>query len=254
MSDIIDARGLAKAFGGNTVLDGVDLSASAGEAIAVVGANGAGKTTLMKILVGLLEADAGSVKLMGDDLVELTRRQIARRVAVVPQGSPQVFGFELLEFVLMGCYARSESFLPTGAQVEQAQAALEELGLARLAARPVSALSGGEMQRALMARAIVADVPLWFLDEPTASLDMSHQIALLEKVRRHVDKGGTVLAILHDLALVHRFFDVVVVLFDGQILAHGPPDEVLEPALVSNLYGLPMQRGEVDGKIVWIAK
>lgn len=254
MSDLLTVTNLHISFDQNHVLSGVDLELGRGEAVALIGANGAGKTTLLKAITRLLRPTAGTVKLNGDDLENLSRRQIARCLAVVPQSSPQVFGYDVLEFVLMGYYAGHSGFLPTEEQIDGAKQALEQLGILDLSHRPVAQISGGELQRALMARAMVAELPLWLLDEPTASLDMCHQIALLEQVRAHVDRGGSALAILHDLALVHRFFDRVAVLLDGQIDAAGSPDQVLTPSRISNVFGVPMQRGEIDGKIVWVAR
>lgn len=252
--EVLRADSVAMAFGDQQVLAGVDLKADEGQALALIGANGSGKTTLMKILAGLLSPDSGEITLLGHRLKALSRREIARRVAVVPQSSPPVFAFTLLEFVLMGYHARSAHFVPSKAQVEGARQALESLGLKELGNRSVARLSGGELQRALMARAIVASAPLWLLDEPTASLDMRHQISLLTQMRHHVETGGTALAALHDLALVHRFFDTVAVLYDAQIEVFGPPDEVLTPPIVSTIYGVEMQRGRVGDNIVWVAK
>ena len=252
MGGLLRAEKVKMVFGDREVLSGLDLELDEAEAVAVVGANGAGKTTLIKILIGLLEPTAGGVHLQGERLQTLSRRQIARQVAVVPQGTPPVFAYQLLEFVLMGYHARSRLFLPSKDQIDGATRALEALNLDELADRCVSALSGGELQRALMARAMVADAALWLLDEPTASLDMHHQISLLGQVRAHVEAGGSALAVLHDLALVHRFFDRVVVLHDGQVLVEGQPDEALTSSVVSEVYGVEMQRGMVDGKVVWV--
>lgn len=255
MKKSVEVRDIKVSFGANTVLDGVSFTAHQGEALAVVGANGAGKTTLLKVMAGIVEPDAGGVILAGDNLDSLPRREVARRMAVVPQGAPQVFGYPLLEFILMGYNAKTGRFaLPSQKQVDGARGALAALQLSELAHRPVSQLSGGEMQRALMARAMVAEAPLWLLDEPTASLDMGHQIASLQQMRRHVDQGGSVVAILHDLALIHRFFERVLVLWEGRFVADGPPDEVLSPEAVSSVFGVAMQRGEVDGKVVWVVE
>ncbi len=254
MGNVVRAESVEMAFGDNEVLSGLDLQLDEAMSLALIGANGCGKTTLMKILAGVLVPQAGQITLLGDVLSKLKRREIARRIAVVPQSSPQVFAFTLLEFVLMGYHARSGLFVPSDKQLDGAHQALQSLALGSLAERPVSQLSGGEMQRALMARAMVASATLWLLDEPTASLDMHHQISLLDQMKRHVDAGGAAVAALHDLALVHRFFDRVAVLHDGQIITHGPPDDVLTASVVSTVYGVQMQRGSVDGKTVWVAK
>lgn len=253
MTELLHAAQIEISFGSRKVLDGVALSIAPGEAIALIGPNGAGKSTLMKILSGLIKPDAGQIRLQGDPLQNLPRREIARRIAMVPQGAPQVFDYGLLDFVLMGYYARSSRFaLPSSAEIEGAKNALQTLGLSTLAGHAVSSLSGGELQRALMARALVSKSPLWLLDEPTASLDMRHQIALLEVMKKQVRAGGAAIAILHDLSLVHRFFHRVIVLKDGVFIADGPPEKALQPDLVSTAFGVSMKRGLVAGKNVWV--
>ena len=254
MRPMIRAHNIEKTFGDHRVLRGIDIEAGPEEAVAIIGANGAGKTTLLKILTGVLSADAGRITLDGDDLEDLDRREIARRAAVVPQGVPQVFDYTVLEFVLMGHHARNRRFIPSDDDIDEGRRALQKLELETFSGRPVSHLSGGELQRALIARAIVASVPVWLLDEPTASLDMRHQIAILEQLRDYVDAGNTAISVLHDLALVHRFFDRVIALCDGQIRADGPPDDVLTPAVVSEIYGVSMERGKVGDNIVWVAE
>lgn len=252
MSALVEATDISVSFGDTPVLETVSLAVNAGEAVGVVGPNGAGKTTLLKVLTGVLTPDAGHVTVQGDRLETLSRRDVARRMAVVPQTTPQVFDYSVLEFVLMGGFARSREFVPSGRQLQQATAALEEMAISDLATRPVSRVSGGELQRALLAQAMVADAPLWLLDEPTASLDVRHRSRVLRTVRRHTDGGAGAIAVLHDLELVHRFFDRVIALADRRIRVDGPPDEVLTPEVVSEMYGVSMRRGLVDGQVVWI--
>lgn len=252
MTRLLETQNLELSFGSNRVLDGLGFRVNRGEAVGVVGPNGAGKTTLLKIVAGLLDPDAGTVRLSGDRLEGLSRRDIARRLAVVPQATPQVFNYSVLQFVLMGHYARSRRLVPTDRQIQRGIEALERVEMKQFADRNVSRLSGGEMQRALVARALVADAPLWLLDEPTANLDMRYRTMVLERIREHADDGGAAVAVVHDLELVHRFFDRVAALCDGRFIADGAPDEVLTPSLVSEMYGVPMRRGCVDGHVVWI--
>ncbi len=249
----IEATDIVHRFGDNTVLDGISLSVRPGEAVGIVGPNGAGKTTLLKVLAGLLRPDAGAVSLDGDDLQQLTRRQIAARIAVVPQATPQVFDYTVLEFVLMGRYTRSSRFVPGDDDIAAGRAALEQLQLTALSHRSVSRISGGELQRALIARAAVSAAPMWLLDEPTASLDVCHRATVLERMRQHVHNGGAALAVLHDLELVHRYFDRVLPLCDARLLADGSPDQVLTESLVSRMYGVAMRRGTIGDHVVWVA-
>jgi iron complex transport system ATP-binding protein len=250
---VLEARAISHGYGQSLLLDEVSLALSPGQSLAIIGPNGVGKTTLLRILSGLLTPRSGEVLLDGRPLSDLSRRAIATAIAVVPQARPQVFDFSALELVLMGFHARSKRFsLPSRTDMTLAMAAMEELAIAELANRPASVLSGGELQRVLMARAMVSAAPIWLLDEPTASLDLKHQIALLDQLGKHGDKGGSAIAILHDLALVHRFFDHVLVLSAGKVIAQGPPNQILTETVVSQAFGTPMVRGEVDGRIVWV--
>lgn len=247
--------GVGARVGERTLFEGVSLSVEAGQAWAVVGPNGVGKTTLMRQLAGVRAADQGQVWLHARRLSEYTRREIAREVAVVPQGNAPVFAFSALELVLMGLHASRPRFsLPSTGDRQRALNALARLEVDHLASRPVSSLSGGERQRVVMARALVADAPLWLLDEPTANLDLRHQLRLLEVMRQHVDQGGAAVAVLHDLNLVHRYFDRVLLLAPGRALGWGEPDEVLNNEDVSEAFGLPMRRLQVEGRPVWLAE
>ena len=249
---ILQIDGLTHGFAGVPVLHQVDLTVEAGDSMALIGPNGAGKTTLLRAAGGLLEPDAGSVRIDGRDLAEMSRREIARRMSYLSQATPQVFDFSALELVLMGFHARTGRFsLPSKTQRERAHAAMRQLEIEHLAERPASVLSGGELQRVLMARTLVARADVWLLDEPTSHLDVRHQLAMLRQVGGHVGEGGTVLAVLHDLGLVHRFFDRVAVLKAGELVATGPVDETLNTDLLSDVFEVELVRGEVDGQTVW---
>lgn len=251
----LQAHNLCRAFGDTEVLDDVSLRVAPGDSVALVGPNGVGKTTLMRILAGLLEPDAGRVELGGEPLEALERRQIARRLSVVPQARPQVFEFSALEVVLMGFHARSGRFsLPSDAQKKAALQAMERLEIAGLADRAASVLSGGELQRVLMARTMVGQTDVWLLDEPTANLDLRHQIALLDRVAAHCARGGSAVAVLHDLALAHRYFERAVVLEGGRVAADGPTDTTLTDALLSRVFDVELRGGTVAGRKVWVVQ
>lgn len=246
--------GVSHGFGARSILEDISLGVEPGQSLAIVGPNGAGKTTLLRILAGLEKARAGEVFLGGEALGGLKRREVARRISVVPQARPQVFDFSALELVLMGFHARTARFsLPSQSAQQQALAVMERLEVAHLADQPSSVLSGGELQRTLMARTVVSEAGVWLLDEPTASLDLRHQLTLLEEVRGHCGRGGSAVAILHDLGLVHRFFDRVAVLSESRLVAFGAPDDVLTEACVSGVFGVSMRRENVRGRVVWVA-
>ncbi len=248
----LEASSIAVGYGNEEVLKGIDLEVGPGEAVAIVGPNGAGKTTLLKVLSGVLEAERGEVRLKGRRMGDWSRREVAQEVAVVPQAAPQSFSFTVLECVLMGLYAGSRRLVPTREDIEEAERALEVLEMGPFKERSIAGLSGGEMQRVLLARAMVGGSDLWLLDEPTASLDMRHQKSTLGAVRAHVEGEKAAVAVLHDLGLVHRYFDRVVALHRGVVLVDGEPDQVLQEEVVSRLYGTEMRRGEVAGQVVWV--
>ena len=237
------ARGLTHRFdGGGDVLSGVDLRLEPGESVALLGPNGAGKTTLLRLLSGLIAPRAGAVEVEGRPIGEMTRREVARHMSIVPQTRPPAFGFSALEFVLMGFHASTPRFSLDGpAQRAAAQRALAQMEVAQLAMRPMAQLSGGEAQRVTMARTLASGATFWLLDEPTSNLDLRHQIALLDTVRSHCNGGGGALAIVHDPNLVRRWFDRVVMLVGGQVVADGPPEVTLTPDLFETAFGMRMR-------------
>ena len=249
------ARALSHSYGETRVLSEVDVRLAPGDCVAMVGPNGAGKTTLLRCLAGTLPPTEGAVTLDGTDIGELDRRGVARRISVVPQARPAVFAFTALEFAMMGFHAQLGRFSLEGVnQRTAALRALEAMGVASLAGRNMNELSGGEAQRVVMARTILSGATYWLLDEPTANLDLSHQVSLLETVRRHCDEGGAALAILHDLGLAERFFDRVVVLHDGTVAADGPPDAVLNAELLERVFEVPMARLSSAEGSAWIVR
>ncbi len=248
------ARGIAYGFTADVdILTGIDLTLQPGEAVALLGANGAGKTTLLRLLAGLIAPRIGEVSLGGSAVSGLGRREIAQQISMVPQSRPPVFGFTALEFVLMGFHARSGRFSLDGAQQQAAaRDALRAMAVGELEGRSMTQLSGGEAQRVMMARTLASDTPYWLLDEPTANLDLRHQVALLDAVRRHCDDGGAALAIVHDPNLVERWFDRVIVLADGGIAAEGAPRDVLSAEVFESAFGLRMKVLRDGAASAWV--
>ena len=255
MTGMLRFENVSHAFGGDPVLEEVSVQVEAGRATAVIGPNGAGKTTLVRIGAGFVDPSEGDVFVGGQRLEDLSRRDAAKLISVLRQAPPQVFDFSTFELVVMGFHARTSRFaLPSQSQRDRAMRAMEQLDIRHLADRPATTLSGGELQRALMARTMVAETDLWLLDEPTAHLDPRHEIALLRRVRKHVGDGGAALCALHNLALVQRFFDDVIVLKEGRIHAAGRIEETLHSELLSDVFDVEMRSGEVDGHRVWVPR
>ncbi|WP_417309073.1 ABC transporter ATP-binding protein [Devosia sp.] len=237
---MIEAEAITVTRGRRRLLDGVSLSVSAGELLGVVGPNGSGKTTLLRALYGAVVADGGSVRLDGDELVRLNRRAIARRIAVVPQGQTLDPDQTVSDMVALGRLPRQSWF---GARRQSDDTEIAEaigrVGLAALAAAPLRRLSGGELQRALIARALCQQADHLLLDEPTNHLDLAYQHDVLHLVRQlHL----ATLVVLHDLNLAARYCDRVALIDGGRLVAVGPPDSVLTPEQVSRTYKLPTDR------------
>jgi iron complex transport system ATP-binding protein len=223
---VIDLDDVVVDFGAVEVLDGVELTVEAGEFVALVGPNGAGKTTLLRTVNGVLAPDGGSVTLDGDPVTDLSSRAVSRRVATVPQDTHVGFDFSAEAIVEMG-RTPHRSRLDWGTDTEPVAAAMERTETSHLADRSVDDLSGGERQRVLVARALAQDAPALLLDEPTASLDINHQVRVLDLARDLAADGHAVLAAIHDLDLAARFCDRMALLHDGGIRAAGRPTAVL---------------------------
>lgn len=250
---ILAAAGIAAAYGAREVLRDCDLVLEAGEIVAVVGPNGAGKSTLVRVLAGLLRPSRGEVRVAGLRLADLSRAEIARRVAVVPQAQETLFPFSVREIVTLGRTARLDLLGRLAADDRAAvDRALALLDLGALADRRIDAVSGGERQRAVLAMALAQETPVLLLDEPTVHLDPGHQLATLGLLRRLArDRGTTVLAVVHDLNLA-ALADRVVVLEAGGVRGVGAPAGVLTGELVTAVFG-PGWRVTLDGGIPLVA-
>lgn len=236
-------------YGGPDVLRDVSLRVRAGERLGLLGPNGAGKSTLLRLASGVLRPREGRVLLRSDDLRSVTRDEVARRVAMVPQDFSVQFAYTVRQLVELGrtAHAGSWGFLRPAdhAAVERALSATE---LTPLADRVFNELSGGERQRVLIAMALAQASPVVLLDEPTAHLDIRHQIEVLELLQRlNEERQLTVIAALHDLNLAARYFPRLV-LFRNVVVADGPPSVVLDAALLTQVYETPVQVGILRGE------
>ncbi|CAN5212834.1 ABC transporter ATP-binding protein [soil metagenome] len=232
------ARAVVAGYGAHDVLRGVDLELGRG-ITAIVGPNGAGKSTLVRVLAGLLRPRSGDVRLGGADLFSLSRREIARRIAVVPQLFDSVFPFTGREVVSLGRTAHLRAVAPPSPDDHEAvRRALAELELGELESRRIDRLSGGERQRAVLAMALAQDAGILLLDEPTVHLDPAHQRATLVLLRRlAAERGLTVLAVLHDLNLAAAMCERMVLFADGAVRADGPPGRVLTQGALDAIFG-----------------
>ncbi len=234
-----------------SALDAVDLEVAPGETLALLGPNGSGKSTLVRIAAGLLTPSRGRAVVDGTSVMALRPRERARAIAVVPQVLEAWPNVAVRDFVLGGRYAhRRRLAAPAASDHDAVHRALDATGLTFLADRAIPSLSGGERQRALVARALAQDAGVLLCDEPTASLDVDQQLAVLERVARAAREGRAVLLVTHDLNLAAQFGDRIALLVAGRIAAAGTAGEVLRPDVLTPIYGdqLHFDRLPGDGR------
>ena len=220
------------------VLDGVSLDATRGTIVGLLGPNGSGKTTLLRLLSGVLQPASGRVLIDGRPIGQLTRRDVARRVAVVPQETRSTFDFSVIDMVLMGRYPHLEPFELEGAADQAiARDALAATGTAALGPRSFSTLSGGEKQRVVIASALAQASELLLLDEPTAALDLRYQFEIAALLRRlNAERGTTMIVSTHDLNLAAALCRRVVLLRQGRVIARGSIEDTLTAENIRLLY------------------
>ena len=207
------------------VLDQVDFSLAQGECVGLIGPNGAGKSTLLKSLAGILPLGRGTAQVDGRELRQLSRQQLARKIAYLPQDGQLAFGYTAEDVVLTGCYPYLSWLAQEGeAERQQARRCLALMGAEELTAQPVDQLSGGQRQRVLLARTLLQQAPYWVLDEPLGELDLAAGEQLLQLCRQLVEKGLGILLSLHDLTLAAAYCDRLVLVGRGKILAQGTPN------------------------------
>jgi iron complex transport system ATP-binding protein len=240
---VLEGHELTIGYPDRVVGSGLNVTLSKGEVLALLGPNGGGKTTLLKTLLGLLAPKGGEVRLNGTALSARSIRERAQLVAYVPQTHVATFGFSVEAVVLMGRVAHGNLFSrPTATDRAVASAVLERFGIARLAARPYTMVSGGERQLVLLARALAQEPHFVVLDEPTASLDFGNQGKVMREIRALAKSGHGVLFTTHDPNHALRAADRAYLLRDGKRLAEGPVEEVLTRERLEALYGAPVQR------------
>lgn len=239
---VLQARGLAVGYRQRQVARDITLDIAHGQTLCLLGPNGSGKTTLFKTLLGLLPPLAGELHLRGQPVAGWSRADFARHVGYVPQAHHGIFPFTVEEVVLMGRCARIGRFASPSAHDRQvATRCMELLGIAALARRSYTAISGGERQLALIARALAQEPALLVMDEPTASLDFGNQIRVLEQMSQLRSAGIAILLSTHQPEHALRCADRIALLANGGIVAIGAPASTATPARLAGLYGVSEQ-------------
>jgi iron complex transport system ATP-binding protein len=235
----LDASALAFGYRERSVGRNATFTVHPGEVLCLLGPNGCGKSTLFKTLLGLLPPQGGEVRIGGDPVAALPRPELARRMAYVPQAQAAPFPYSALDLVLMGRVAHRGMFAgPNSEDRRIALSALAELGIADLAERDVTRLSGGQRQLVTIARAIAQSAPLIVMDEPTASLDFGNQVRLLTEVKGLADRGTGIVLSTHDPDHAFAIATRVMLMRDGALVATGRPSEVLTAEALHAVYGV----------------
>ena len=239
MNMAIDVQNLSHAYGNFPVLKNLTFSVRTGDFFIIIGPNGSGKTTLLKVISGILKPQNGQLKILERSIENYTRKTLARTVAFVPHTIPVDFPFTVKEVVLMG---RSPYLGMLGLEqqrdLEIARQAITFTEIEHLVHRKLDQLSGGEQQRVFIARAICQQPQIILLDEPTASLDLSHQVRLMDLMEKlKQEQGVTVVMVSHDLNLAAMYGDRLLLIKDGGIVHIGTPDEVLTFQTLEEVYG-----------------
>ncbi len=227
------------------VLKNVSLTIESGEVLGILGPNGSGKSTLLKVLMRILIPQQGRIELFGQSHVAFPQAEISRRVAFVPQETQQAFPFTISEMVLMGRYPHHNRTWGLGWEGSRDRAvamqAMRDMDVAHLGVRLITNLSGGERQRAVIARALAQEPEILLLDEPTAFLDLHHQLEIARIIRRlNRERGLTVVLVSHDLNLASQYCDRLLLLREGEIVVMGSPEEVIAGESLERVYGCPV--------------
>lgn len=244
--NIIEVRSLSYVVDGKKILDGVNATFAEGKITAIIGANGSGKSTLLSFL-SKTRRSVGNVFFKGQDVDSIPAARYALEVSVLPQRQRMVADFRVEDVVLMGRFPYKKKFRDYSETDRLvARRAMQSVGIEGMARRKLGRMSGGEIQRVLIAKALAQEPELILMDEPTNHLDVKYKLALMKTLQAY---GRTVIIVLHDLSLASRFCDAVVVMAAGKVLTQGEASEIMQPALLEEVFGVPFVTFERDGRV-----
>jgi iron complex transport system ATP-binding protein len=234
---------LSAGYGKAPVLKNISLKVETGRICALMGRNGSGKTTMLRCVNAILKPTQGRVLADGQEIRQLSRMEIARKISLVPQAIPVAFAFSCLQMVLMGSAARVQAWSSPGKkEAQKAMEILEEMGISMLAHRSFNEISGGERQLVMLSRALFQKAPIMLLDEPNSHLDFSNQHRMMAVMHEVVKKRGvTALISIHNPNLTLYYCDQVAMLYEGKIVAAGPTKEIMEDDILRQVLGENIQ-------------
>ena len=246
---ILEISDLSFSYPKHPVLPNISLSAKGGEFISLLGNNGSGKTTLFKSILGLLKVKSGSVSIDGENLNNMSIKERAKKTAYIPQETKQVFAYSVLSQVLMGCTANISTLASPGEkEVQTALDALKTLGIEHLKDRNINALSGGERQLVLCARALAGKAKCLLFDEPTASLDYGNQISVLSIIHKLTKSGYLAIVSTHNVEQALNFSTRIILLNNKQITFNGTPEQLVNSDILERFYMTPLSVIKIDGR------
>lgn len=235
----VKVENLSFSYGKRRVLDGVSFELRDGEMLCLLGPNGVGKSTLFNCILGLLQPENGEIIIHGEPIADIGVRELARRIAFVPQSHAPTFNYSVFDMVLMGTTSRVGGISSPGAEhIALAEDALERVGIAHLRTRGYMQISGGERQLTLIARALAQQASVIIMDEPTANLDYGNQLRVLMRIKELSREGITVIQSTHNPEHAFLFADRIIALIDGRVAADGEPSEAVTEELIHALYGV----------------
>ena len=239
----LSMEGLCFGYDTREVIQGITLDFKPGRFYSILGPNGCGKTTLLDLLIGHLTPDRGAIRVQGRSLDRWSRRQIARRMALVSQNYQIRFPFTVREVVMMGRHPWISRFSRPGkGDMDRVTAVMARTGVDLFQDRCITDLSGGERQRCVVARALCQDTPILFLDEAFSNMDICHTLRLLGLVRNEVEQHGrTVVSVFHDINLAAVWSDHLVFMKEGRVLAHGPTETVMTSQVIQQVFQVENQ-------------
>ncbi len=248
---MVTVRSITAGYGSHTALRDVDFKVDEGEFMGILGPNGSGKSTLLRVISGVLKPWNGEVLISGKKVFEIKRKEVAKLLAVVLQESHVAFDFTVSEVVLMGRNPYLRRFQMEGEEdLRVARESMEVTDTLHLMERSIHELSAGERQRAVIARALAQKPRILLLDEPTAHLDIHHQIEILDLLKRLNREGLTILMVSHDLNLASEYCERIIFLKEGKLIASGSSTEIFQPSLIEEVYQIKplVEKNPITGR------
>lgn len=238
----LEIRDLRFSYGEREVLKGLSFSAEYGELLSVLGPNGVGKSTLFRCILGLLKPESGQCLIDGNSTAGFSPKELAAHIAYIPQSHYPTFNYSVMDMVLMGTTAQVNAMsVPGKRQISLAKEALERLGIAELANRGYTNISGGERQLVLIARAIAQQAKILIMDEPSANLDYGNRTRVMRTVKNLAAEGYAIIQSTHDPDQAFLYSDKVLAIHNGKVLTWGKPEDTVNSALISALYGVDVE-------------